>query len=203
MNRKPRAYLKDRTGEVIEARLLEEMTVEAVAQANASWRSLVEEHRKRLIAQGAPRAEWPQHHHWDWEKKAERYGGLLSYRFVGVEHAGTVQGMMMVNLDAERCRVPQQRGKPLVYVEYLASAPWNSPLFMAEPLFTGVGTMLVFAAIQLSLEQGYGGRIGLHSLPQAETFYQCCGMTELGIDADYYDLCYFEMTAKQAELFLS
>ncbi|VTR96316.1 Uncharacterized protein OS=Methylomonas sp. FJG1 GN=JT25_10440 PE=4 SV=1 [Gemmata massiliana] len=36
------------------------------------------------------------------------------------------------------------------------------------------------------------GRVGLHSLPQAEDFYNRCGMTRIGPDPHYYDLVYFE-----------
>jgi hypothetical protein len=46
-----------------------------------------------------------------------------------------------------------------------------------------------------------GGRVGLHSLRQAEDFYARCGMTRIGPDPNYYDLTYFEypdgMTAAQ------
>ena len=40
---------------------------------------------------------------------------------------------------------------------------------------------------------------GLHSLPQAEDFYeQKCGMTRVGVDPDYESLSYFELTHERA-----
>ena len=42
------------------------------------------------------------------------------------------------------------------------------------------------------------GRIGLHSLPQAEKFYRRWGMVDLGPDKLYEDLHYFELTTAQA-----
>jgi hypothetical protein len=50
----------------------------------------------------------------------------------------------------------------------------------------------------------FKGRIGLHSLPQANAFYaNTCGMTDLGFDQDYEGLRYFEMTPGQAEAFIA
>jgi hypothetical protein len=113
-----------------------------------------------------------------------------------------VQAMMMVDLDTKRCRLEAQRGKPLVYIEYLSAAPWNLHDFVDTPLYKGAGTILMKTAIELSLELEYGGRIGLHSLRQADPFYIGCGMTDLGPDPAYYGLRYFEMTPEQAELYL-
>ena len=63
----------------------------------------------------------------------------------------------------------------------------------------GVGTVLVAEAVHLSLDTGLEGRIGLHSLPQAEAFYRSrCRMTELGQDIEYFDLTYFEFAGQQA-----
>jgi hypothetical protein len=46
---------------------------------------------------------------------------------------------------------------------------------------------------------GLAGRAGLHSLPQAESFYKTrCRMTDFGPDPDYFDLVYFEYDPQQA-----
>jgi hypothetical protein len=68
----------------------------------------------------------------------------------------------------------------------------------APPRFIGVGTVLIAEAVRLSVEMGLGGRVGLHSLPQAEAFYTRCGMTKVGPDPHYYDLTCFEYTGRQA-----
>ena len=74
--------------------------------------------------------------------------------------------------------------------------------FVATPRYKGAGTLLMRTAIELSLELEYKGRIGLHSLRQADGFYTHCGMTDLGPDAAFYGLRYFEMTSEQAALYL-
>ena len=74
------------------------------------------------------------------------------------------------------------------------------------PRYRGVGTILIRAAIELSKIEEFKGRIGLHSLPQANHFYaNTCGMTDLGIettDKNHEGLRYFEMTPEQAQAFI-
>jgi len=58
------------------------------------------------------------------------------------------------------------------------------------------------AAARLSGDEGFSGRVGLHSLPQSRPFYtSVCEMQALGPDPSYHHLEYFELTAaKAAEL---
>lgn len=73
------------------------------------------------------------------------------------------------------------------------------------PRYRGVGKVLLAAAITLSVQEGKSGRIGLHSLPQADAYYRQCGMTDCGPDFAYseWPLRYFEMIESQAASFLS
>jgi len=109
---------------------------------------------------------------------------------------------MIVNLTKLTARLPSQRGKDLAYIEYVSTAPWNRPEISGIQQFHGVGLNMVRAAVELSRNESFHGRIGLHSLPQAAGFYGgTCGMSELGTDRDYYNLTYFEMTSAQADAF--
>ena len=107
-----------------------------------------------------------------------------------------VQGLMSV------VRTPQfspWSNQPMVYVDYLESAPWNIRMAFNEPRYVGVGTVLIAEAIHLSLEMGLDGRVGLHSLKQAEQFYRDrCRMTDFGEDAESSNLRYFEFSSDQA-----
>jgi hypothetical protein len=85
----------------------------------------------------------------------------------------------------------------VVYVDYLESAPWNLKGYAAPPDFLGVGPVLMTEAVQISVEAGLEGRVGLHSLPQSELFYEKCKMTKLGPDPAYYDLTCFEFSGRQ------
>ena len=108
---------------------------------------------------------------------------------------------MIVNT-MEYCRLDVQKGKMLVHIEFLEKAPWNRSSLTANRRYKRVGPALVDVAIQLSMHEGFEGRIGLHSLPQSEEWYRdCCGMTDLGTDPKKQNLRYFEMTKERANAF--
>jgi hypothetical protein len=166
------------------------------------------EHRARLIAglseRDVPRSEWPQSLHWNWEAKAPELL-LLQASCAGIFCEDRWQGLMMTKTAAHVATLAPDVGKPLVYVDFLEAAPWNwrvRPLGQ-EPEFKGVGTLLFKEAVEQSIREGFHGRVGLHALPQAESFYErVLGMTRVGPDARKQELVYFEFTQQQAQRFL-
>lgn len=60
----------------------------------------------------------------------------------------------------------------VIYVEYVAAAPWNRRELRAAPELRGVGIVLLKAAVQFSFDAGFEGRLGLHSKPEVEGFYR-------------------------------
>jgi hypothetical protein len=204
MSERTTVYLKDRkTGQLVEATLIDGITREDVEKVEGTWRPFLEQQLRRMQAEGVPKNRWPQHRHWDWRQKQESTELYLAYRMFGVECSSEMQGLMLVLTAGKHARIASQRGKPLVYIHCLAAAPWNLASVVDEPRYTLMGSVLIAAAIHLSLEEEFQGRIGLHSLPQADTWYRdACGMTDLGPDAAVQNLRYFEMTPKQASEFL-
>ncbi|BDF95062.1 GNAT family N-acetyltransferase [Pseudoalteromonas sp. KAN5] len=89
------------------------------------------------------------------------------------------------------------KGKNLVYIDRIATAPWNRP-HQTIKHFSGVGSILILFICRYSRDKGCEGCIGLHSLPQAEPFYDHLGMKNLGIDLAYEGLKYFELEKHQA-----
>lgn len=180
------------SGQLVKAELHDTILQRHLDDHRDHWNPLI-------VAQGE------QHGHWDWEKKWSHYSAQLSYQSFAIECNGQTQGLMIVNT-MKRCRIRQQANMHLVYVEYLEAAPWNRRDIPRCVRYRGVGTVLIAAAIQLSIDEENHGRIGLHSLPQADTFYrQKCGMTDLGPDVLYSPktpLRYFEMTKAQAAAFI-
>ena len=205
----PVSLRRGATGELVTAALVEGVTEAEVAAAEAAWRpflrdALARRQRQEAGGGGEP-AVLPEHAHWDWARKARRAAGLLAYQLLGVECEAHMQGLMLAATAGRLCRLPPQAGKPLVYVDYLAAAPWNLRDLAAPdpPRFGAVGRVLVAAAVTLSIENEFAGRVGLHALPQAEDFYsRVCGMTDGGVDARAEGLRYFEMTPGQAAAFL-
>lgn len=88
---------------------------------------------------------------------------------VVVESDTGIEGLMSVSTTRERSRAA---GEPLVYVEWLASAPWNDPDIVRTPRHTRTGPALLVIATDLSRCLGFLGRVGLNSLPAAEEFYR-------------------------------
>lgn len=178
------------TGELVPAALFDGILPQHLEQVDRHWKPLLQSRHE-------------EHGHWDWRTKVDDYGDQLAYQSFALECGGMVQGLMIVNT-TKRCRLAEQINQHLVYVEYLESAPWNRVGSIGDPPYKGVGLVLLAAAIDLSIEEGNRGRVGLHSLPQAEPFYARCGMSDLGPDTRYpgHPLRYFEMTSEQAERFL-
>jgi hypothetical protein len=57
--------------------------------------------------------------------------------------------------------------------------------------------------VRKSVEEGFKGRLGLHSLPNSERFYlEACRLTAVGRDPKQ-NLLWLEFTPEQAERFLS
>jgi len=188
------------------AELWDAITEQQLADWEAEWVPELLKSIQRLRRAGVPRQSWPQSRHWDWRRKTAALTGLLAHPSFSVVCDGVTQGMMIFDNTTKRCRATSQAGKNLVYVEYVENAPWNRKELFDPPRYRGVGTLFIRAAIEASKEEGFKGRIGLHSLPQADAFYaQTCGMTDFGADPDpaYSPMHYFEMTPEQAEAFIA
>ena len=146
--------------------------------------------RRILVAASEADGSHLENSHCDWVRKAPQAedGSLALY---AVECESEVQGLMAISTRPREAILTE--GSSLVYVEYIEAAPWNIRTKGHLPRFLGIGTALIADAVRISLEMGLGGRVGLHSLSQAERFYeQRCRMTCLGPDEDYYRLVYFE-----------
>ena len=200
------------SNERVAAELRTRLALSDLLDAESEWTPWRFGMIKRLDAGGVPSKEWPEHWHWNWVHKLLAkgrldIGGALSpYRLMGISQGDKWQGLVLTTSVGYQARA-SEGGKDLVYVKYLETAPWNLPVeaLGQTPQFRGVGRQLVELVIRLSVAMEFRGRIGLHSLPQAEGFYRRCGMSDLGIDSsDDGDaaLRYFEMTEQQATAFL-
>lgn len=132
---------------------------------------------------------------WDWEFKARVYRLRPGSEMYAVECNALTQGLMLIATAGHRSWFePASR---IVYVQYLATAPWNRLEIQDPPTYKTVGTVLLKFARFRSAELGYGGLVGLHSLPGAEGFYRKQGMMELGADPTEDNLVYFEWYRSQ------
>jgi len=197
-------YLLDnQASTVVEAELWDAITEKNLADWEADWVPHIFEIMKSLKKKGVERRLWPQSRHWHWSDKVKAIEGKLSNQCFSIVCDSNTQAMMITDL-ARRSQLGDQRHNHLVYVDYLEVAPWNrGELIGCSLKYSGAGSILIRAAIELSKQEGFRGRIGLHSLPQANDFYaNRVGMTDLGSDEKYGGLRYFEMTQEQADKFV-
>jgi hypothetical protein len=137
----------------------------------------------------------PGNIHWSWTMKQQAIP-VFQYNSYAIECNDQIQGAMIVRDGINK----KQQG--MVYIDYIATAPWNLQKFLkSPPKYKGVGGVLIAAAVTRSRIMGFNGRLSLHSLPEAEGFYRRIGMTEYGKDPNYGDLRYFEMDEIQANKF--
>ena len=204
--RTPITLVDNETGDLVEAQLFDEVTTDHFLETENEWRPLVRSAALRVLQEERSGEQIPQHWHWDWTSKTPELG-KLGVTFYGVECVGKLQGLMKLETVGYYSRIPDQRGAPLVFVDYLETAPWNIRPFMValglRARFSGVGTQLIEAAVRLSMREGYEGRIGLHSLPVAENFYlRACKMTSVERDPGKQNMLWCEFTPEQAQKFL-
>ena len=182
------------------ADLFRGVTEETLYSTDVDWRPMFESALPRHI---------PEDLGWDWWRKADlALGKPWLYEMYSVEKDGKTQGLMMISKGGVDCfsRHSDHPQAPLIYIEYLATAPWNRPEMTQEHLYKGVGRWLFLEAVTFSVEQESDGRIGLHSLPRAEPFYRDrMNMTDFGNEPPriHQGLRYFELSTKQAAVLIA
>ena len=181
--------LKDeRTGQLVIAALQSSLSPSYLEWVDALWQPALE-----TLLESQP--ELPEYAHWRWAWKLTEYN--IDKIGFAVEHEGAPQAVMIAKR-GYTARLLGQEDQPLLYIDYLATAPWNNAALTQAPRYRLCGTALWKAAIKYSQEQGWEGRVGLHSLKQAESFYRdVCQMSDLGHDPNYDNLRYFEWKPDQ------
>ena len=190
------------TSEVVPADLVCGIDHPHLLDWHNAWQPALGAIKATLYDQGVPKSDWPQSGHWRWPDKVAECN-LLGFETYCLTAEGMTQAMMRLDTTKESRRQGFE-GKPLVYVDYLEVAPWNQSFPGMPKKFRGAGTVLMAAAAVHSFDGGFKGRVGLHSLPQSESFYRNMGMIDLGPDPKVHgSLRYFEMTAEIAQALIA
>lgn len=195
--------LRGQTEERFEAQICDTDIEQSMSDWNDYWFPLNRKFNEMLKESNADLTKWPQSLHWDWEAKLRRVEASEHLKSFSVICDSKTQAVVIVDL-SKRCVLSGQKDETLVYIDYIETAPWNRLSIMGlKPEFRGCGLLLIRQSVEYSIDCSFKGRIGLHSLPQSETL--CAdriGMTDLGIDQDYQNLRYYEMTPEQSSNFL-
>lgn len=190
----------------VDAKLIKDADPSEFFKAQAHWNKWLSYTDKFYKKYGINPAQVVPHSHWPWgdlATKAAVFGAGVVETYMLVRE-DMVQGMMMLITAGWDCRLPGQKGHAGVYLEVIGTAPWNQRTAVPVPRYLGVGSVLMGRAVTVSKDVGMKGRLGLHALPGASSWYAKIGMVNLGPDPDpkKQNLEYFEFTAKAAEAFL-
>jgi hypothetical protein len=194
--------------DIVADKLREAVVFEGIAERNLlhterEWRRSFKERLKR--ARKKKKIGWhDEDYFWDWRSKQPSEEAVLDLPSFALEIDGLTEGLLWLNLGIEYRSHSGGGMKKLVYVDFVAAAPWNRPQPDDTPKkFYGVGLALIDVAVAVSYAEGCDGRIGLHSLPRAEEFYEKkCQMQDFGPDAKHRNkLRYYEMSDAQAKAF--
>ncbi len=201
MSREAVSIIDRASGEAVDAVLDTDFPLIRLVDAEASWSPYRLEAIRKYLTSGFT-GPLPQHCHWSWARKALTFDPAM-HTVLAIEARNEVQGLMWIWVRDYEARLAPDVGQPLVYVDYLEAAPWNTREYTANPRFKGVGTLLLQGAVLRSRAEAFDGRVGLHALPQSEAFYSgACGMYNVETDAAYHGLTYFEFTAAAATAFV-
>lgn len=174
-----------------------------LANIEDNWRPIFE----RRVLEAKKNGETPldinaEDAHWQWGKKAKAATEEpFLFDIFALESAENTEAVMLVSKGGPKTfsRHPDHKTRPLIYIDLLATAPWNRPRLVSEPIYKGCGRVLFSTAVSLSINEEMYGRVGLHALPGAEAFYsEQMGMTDMGPDEDHQGLRYFELSETQA-----
>ena len=117
---------------------------------------------------------------WRFKKQlAEHHPDHEAY---AIEYEDLTQGMIL--LETQNRWSLFTPGKRIIYIAAIVSAPCNRYWIQRPPELKGVGRSLLEFAKQRSLQLGFDGRVGLHSLSGAVGFYENRGMTRLELDPE-------------------
>ncbi|MEO1685673.1 MAG: hypothetical protein AAFS06_20750 [Cyanobacteria bacterium J06631_12] len=157
--------------------------------------TLTSEHVEQIddIWNGILRAAEEPDAAWNWSYKLRLSLREERYEAYGIELDELLHGVVLLETQWHRSWFAQ--AYRLVYVEYLAAAPWNRHPLEDPPYLKRVGSALLTIARQRSVELGYEGRVGLHALPGTEGFYDRLNMMDNGPDPEKEGLVYFEYAA--------
>src|SRR3972149_983473 len=145
-----------------------------VERAGATW--VPEFHRRRRLCERDEDClvwDWPSKYHFLLAQCEHRRGYVVTC-------GGDLQGMLTLQEDTETSRLV--RNKQVLYVRYLAAAPWNRRYAARVGRYRRTGTVLLARSVSESLAAGCEGRIGLHSLSSSNAFYRKLGFCDLGPD---------------------
>ncbi len=134
---------------------------------------------------------------WRWRDLVSRAQNKPFFRARCVKSAnGDIQAALLLRVDTNSALVDEEGA---IFIDRLATAPWNRSNLTKTPVFRGAGTGLITYAIALSYSLALGGRVNLTAVANA-AFYLRLGFQF--VRNDQYGDALLEISAEQAHLHL-
>jgi hypothetical protein len=102
---------------IVDADLLDDLDATHLQQLEATWLPVIGH-----VKQTLPRDKWPEDWHWNWRDKMSA-ANVFGQRAFSVVCDNELQGAMLVDLAS----ISPHGARRVLYVDYLATAPWNRP----------------------------------------------------------------------------
>ena len=136
--------------------------------------------------------------HWNWIQKAFNYN-KAGYNWFFLRTSDGVQGVCITYHPKESVF----QSVNIFYIEYLSSAPWNRDSKLHKRQYKGIGTeMLKQVQYYFLKKHHYNHGFSLHSLLQAQGFYEYIGMVNISEHNKKNGLLFYEMNRENAISFL-
>lgn len=131
--------------------------------------------------------------HWDWFSKSLRCKGS-EYEWFYLHADNKPQAACLIYHPQASALGPNN----IFYVEFLAVAPWNRENKVQQRIYKKVGSQLLTSVLKFAVEQlGLTPGFSLHSLPQAQVYYQQLKMVNI-TEKDDHRLKYYELPLSEA-----
>jgi len=160
---RPRAIelLRSDKGGIAVAKLVGGLAPSHLELVERAWSGATVEMMMNLALAGIAGDRWPQSLHWDWSGRGPALR-LLQATGIGLTCDDEWQGVMLTLTAEHITRLGSDAGKPIVYIEFLETAPWNWRIadIGQSPRFRGVGSLLFREAVRQSMREGFKGRVG-------------------------------------------
>jgi hypothetical protein len=192
--------IKGADGELVDAVLFEGLSEKNIQDHELIWVPILDAANKAAKEKGEQLVV-AEDAHWRWSKKVNFTSGQLAFRHYAIEYENSTEGLMMVALVGHQSRIVPP--KDILYIDYLSVAPQNRVIIQNPPKLKIIGSVFFNYAVQISMEEGMNGRVGLHALPNAISWYRDkLELVAFGKDISYHNLEYFELSEERAQKML-
>jgi len=107
---------------VLKAELVTGLRPEDLIDIDRQWLALRQRVVRRLNNAGVPPERWPESSGWNWVKKSAALK-LMAIRGFGIRIDERWIGVSMINVAQFTARLAPDQQKPLVYLEFIETAP--------------------------------------------------------------------------------